>query len=59
MGFKAAFRFSHFLTDEVYGDLPHPDEVGGELSMFTETTSYASSSAYSASKAGSDHLVRA
>lgn len=51
---KAAdFRFHHISTDEVYGDLDGPDE------LFTETTSYAPSSPYSASKAGSDHLVRA
>lgn len=58
---KAAFRFHHISTDEVYGDLPHPDEVseGEALPLFTETTSYAPSSPYSASKAGSDHLVRA
>ncbi|WP_336817980.1 dTDP-glucose 4,6-dehydratase [Cedecea sp. MMO-103] len=58
---KAAFRFHHISTDEVYGDLPHPDEVGqGEtLPLFTETTAYAPSSPYSASKASSDHLVRA
>lgn len=58
---KGAFRFHHISTDEVYGDLPHPDEVGsGEvLPLFTETTAYAPSSPYSASKASSDHLVRA
>ncbi|WP_455425047.1 dTDP-glucose 4,6-dehydratase [Dryocola sp. LX212] len=58
---KAAFRFHHISTDEVYGDLPHPDErpAGEELPLFTETTSYAPSSPYSASKASSDHLVRA
>jgi dTDP-glucose 4,6-dehydratase len=83
---KAGFRFHHISTDEVYGDLPHPDEyltvglksnpqegsadpvlgnvVGtpGQLQgppLFTETTSYAPSSPYSASKASSDHLVRA
>ena len=87
---KAAFRLHHISTDEVYGDLPHPDEVnpaviaseakqstathiGAELGLprryaprndealplFTETTPYAPSSPYSASKAGSDHLVRA
>lgn len=58
---KAAFRFHHISTDEVYGDLPHPDEVrqGDELPLFTETTAYAPSSPYSASKASSDHLVRA
>lgn len=56
---KAAFRFHHISTDEVYGDLPHPDEMTGDLPLFTETTSYAPSSPYSASKASSDHLVRA
>ncbi|MBK0002129.1 dTDP-glucose 4,6-dehydratase [Erwinia sp. S38] len=59
---KEAFRFHHISTDEVYGDLPHPDEVSdgqNNLPLFTETTSYAPSSPYSASKASSDHLVRA
>ncbi len=56
---KTAFRFHHISTDEVYGDLPHPDEQEGELPLFTEQTSYAPSSPYSASKASSDHLVRA
>lgn len=61
---KAAFRFHHISTDEVYGDLPHPDEQDGqavnqELPLFTEATPYAPSSPYSASKASSDHLVRA
>ncbi|CAH6921684.1 dTDP-glucose 4,6-dehydratase 1 [Vibrio chagasii] len=58
---KADFRFHHISTDEVYGDLSHPDEVseGTELPMFLETTSYEPSSPYSASKASSDHLVRA
>ncbi|MFB2637788.1 dTDP-glucose 4,6-dehydratase [Shewanella bicestrii] len=58
---KAAFRFHHISTDEVYGDLLHPDEVtaGSELPLFTEMTPYAPSSPYSASKASSDHLVRA
>ncbi|WP_350628456.1 dTDP-glucose 4,6-dehydratase [Pseudoalteromonas sp. CAL260-MNA-CIBAN-0059] len=56
---KLAFRFHHISTDEVYGDLPHPDEQDGELPLFTEQTSYAPSSPYSASKASSDHLVRA
>ncbi|WP_350551531.1 dTDP-glucose 4,6-dehydratase [Pseudoalteromonas sp. 120-MNA-CIBAN-0494] len=76
---KLAFRFHHISTDEVYGDLPHPDDVKGEaenvkgetgtshlalnnsqgLPLFTEQTSYAPSSPYSASKASSDHLVRA
>ncbi|NWO04301.1 MAG: dTDP-glucose 4,6-dehydratase [Alteromonadaceae bacterium] len=81
------FRFHHISTDEVYGDLPHPDDIspsplGGqgqsdispsplagegqgergknnELPMFTEQTPYHPSSPYSASKASSDHLVRA
>jgi dTDP-glucose 4,6-dehydratase len=58
---KKSFRFHHISTDEVYGDLPHPDEIqiAEELILFTETTSYAPSSPYSASKASSDHLVRA
>lgn len=61
---KQAFRFNHISTDEVYGDLPHPDEqeghdLGKTLPLFTEQTSYAPSSPYSASKASSDHLVRA
>lgn len=61
---KQAFRFHHISTDEVYGDLPHPDEqegnaLGKKLPLFTEKTSYAPSSPYSASKASSDHLVRA
>ncbi|MEG1089911.1 MAG: dTDP-glucose 4,6-dehydratase, partial [Acinetobacter sp.] len=60
-GKKQAFRFHHISTDEVYGDLPHPDEVaaGNVLPLFTEKTAYAPSSPYSASKASSDHLVRA
>jgi len=49
---RAGFRFHHISTDEVYGDL-------GAQGLFTETTSYAPSSPYSASKAASDHLVRA
>ena len=56
---KANFRFHHISTDEVYGDLPHPEEQKGELPLFTEQTAYAPSSPYSASKAASDHLVRA
>lgn len=76
---KANFRFHHISTDEVYGDLPHPDDcqtfllkadskegnatwnaVQQEtLPLFKETTAYAPSSPYSASKASSDHLVRA
>ncbi|WP_432474874.1 dTDP-glucose 4,6-dehydratase [Amphritea sp. HPY] len=50
---KAGFRFHHISTDEVYGDLE------GTEDLFTESTPYAPSSPYSASKAGSDHLVRA
>lgn len=57
---RAAFRFHHISTDEVYGDLPHPEEVdNAEQYLFTEDTAYAPSSPYSASKASSDHLVRA
>ena len=99
---KAAFRFHHISTDEVYGDLPHPDDMDNDecsvvndeclmvndecsgvkdepneqhsksnihhstltsqhltLPLFQETTAYAPSSPYSASKASSDHLVRA
>lgn len=77
---KARFKFHHISTDEVYGDLPHPEDESGEflvvsdelkaddsklntqhstLPLFLETTAYAPSSPYSASKAGSDHLVRA
>ena len=50
---QANFRFHHVSTDEVYGDLEGTDD------LFTEATSYAPSSPYSASKASSDHLVRA
>lgn len=76
---KQEFRFHHISTDEVYGDLPHPDDLSNveysmlndeltnsplntqhsKLALFTETTPYAPSSPYSASKASSDHLVRA
>ncbi len=57
---RAAFRFHHISTDEVYGDLPHPSETSNaEDYLFTEQTAYAPSSPYSASKASSDHLVRA
>ncbi len=58
---KKNFRFHHISTDEVYGDLPHPDEWESNEAMplFTENTPYAPSSPYSASKASSDHLVRA
>ncbi|MEN0000299.1 MAG: dTDP-glucose 4,6-dehydratase [Pseudomonadota bacterium] len=50
---RADFRFHHISTDEVYGDLPFDSGV------FTETTPYQPSSPYSASKAASDHFVRA
>ncbi|CAI1829022.1 dTDP-glucose 4,6-dehydratase [Serratia proteamaculans] len=50
---KQSFRFHHISTDEVYGDLHGTDD------LFTETTPYSPSSPYSASKASSDHLVRA
>lgn len=50
---KAKFRFHHISTDEVYGDLDGTD------ALFTEKTPYEPSSPYSASKASSDHLVRA
>ena len=50
---KTSFRFHHISTDEVYGDLESDDD------LFTEDTPYAPSSPYSASKAASDHLVRA
>lgn len=57
---KQAFRFHHISTDEVYGDLPHPsDQATATEHLFTETTAYQPSSPYSASKASSDHLVRA
>ena len=75
---KQAFRFHHISTDEVYGDLPHPNDEpviasaakqsmdchglqprSDVLPLFTEQTSYAPSSPYSASKASSDHLARA
>ncbi|MFT5453405.1 MAG: dTDP-glucose 4,6-dehydratase [Enterobacterales bacterium] len=49
---QTLFRFHHISTDEVYGDL-------GDTGLFTEETSYDPSSPYSASKAASDHLVRA
>lgn len=49
---KDSFRFLHISTDEVYGSL-------GETGFFTEETSYAPNSPYAASKASSDHLVRA
>lgn len=49
---QTAFRFHHISTDEVYGSL-------GDTGLFTETTAYQPNSPYSATKAGSDHLVRA
>lgn len=49
---KASFKFHHISTDEVYGSL-------GDQGLFTETTPYKPNSPYSASKASSDHLVRA
>lgn len=49
---KDNFRFHHVSTDEVYGDLKGPEDI------FIETTPYAPSSPYAASKASSDHLVR-
>jgi dTDP-glucose 4,6-dehydratase len=53
VGAREAFRFLHVSTDEVYGSLAESDPA------FSETTPYAPNSPYSASKAGSDHLVRA
>ncbi|MDQ3077400.1 MAG: dTDP-glucose 4,6-dehydratase [Pseudomonadota bacterium] len=50
---RASFRFHHISTDEVFGDLPF------DTGVFTEDTPYAPSSPYSASKAASDHFVRA
>jgi dTDP-glucose 4,6-dehydratase len=52
-GSKHLFKFHHVSTDEVYGDLEGPED------LFTEDTPYSPSSPYSASKASSDHLVRA
>ena len=64
---KINFKFHHVSTDEVYGDLQHPDDMNNSsinnksltLPLFTETSAYIPSSPYSASKAASDHLVRA
>ena len=60
---KKNFSFHHVSTDEVYGDLPHPDDISFDQSdpslKFTENSNYKPSSPYSASKAASDHLVRA
>ena len=54
------FRFLHVSTDEVYGDLPHPDDdPQAQDVQFKETSPIAPSSPYSASKASSDHLVHA
>jgi dTDP-glucose 4,6-dehydratase len=53
---KARFRFQHISTDEVFGSLGPAEKGGGK---FSETTPYAPNSPYSASKAASDHLVRA
>lgn len=55
------FKFIHVSTDEVFGDLPHPDDMSENSinKKFTEESAYMPSSPYSASKAGSDHLVRA
>ena len=64
---REEFRFVHISTDEVYGDLAHPDDAADDESLrerilaegFTEDTPYRPSSPYSASKASSDHFVRA
>jgi dTDP-glucose 4,6-dehydratase len=59
---QSAFRFHHISTDEVFGDLPHPlmsNLSPQQLPLFTEGSRYKPSSPYSASKASSDHLVRA
>lgn len=58
---KECFKFHHISTDEVYGDLPHPDICPGNESteLFSEQTPYNPSSPYSASKASSDHYVKA
>ena len=55
-GARAAFRFHHVSTDEVFGSLGPAEEGGG---LFVETSPYQPNSPYSASKAASDHLVRA
>ena len=59
---RAQFRFVHISTDEVYGDLPHPDDEKNLTEQdrlgFSETSNYCPSSPYSASKAASDHFVR-
>ena len=56
---KAGVRYLHVSTDEVYGDLPLVDDSLDDPVRFTEETPYQPSSPYSATKAGSDHLVRA
>lgn len=58
---KTDFRFHHISTDEVYGDLSHPDDftLKEKFPVFNETSAYNPSSPYSASKAASDHIVRA
>jgi len=57
---QRAFRFHHISTDEVFGDLPHPEnDPDAYAQRFTESTPYHPSSPYSASKAAADHLVRA
>ncbi|WP_348235236.1 GDP-mannose 4,6-dehydratase, partial [Salmonella enterica] len=58
---KNNFRFHHIYTDEVYGDLQHPDEVENSvtLPLLTETTAYDPSTPISEPKASREHLVRA
>lgn len=57
---RTRFRFHHISTDEVFGDLPHPNDTPDAVQfLFDERTPYMPSSPYSASKASSDHLVRA
>ena len=56
---QQSFRFQHISTDEVYGDLPHPDDDDFAHQLFIESTPYKPSSPYAASKAASDHLVNA
>lgn len=57
---RKIFRFHHVSTDEVYGDLPHPEDCkDAHKHLFSESSAYAPSSPYSASKSSSDHLVRA
>ena len=59
IGRRLDFCFHHISTDEVFGDLPHPDDDNYSAQLFTEDTPYFPSSPYSASKAASDHLVTA